>query len=106
MDLAASCGKVDLKVLEGLLALVRPFKRLPDNFKGGKHVSVALKTNLFSAATRPIKDWTSLMFFRGSMSNIAWILPGFASIPLCETMNPKNFLEETLNAHLLGFSLI
>ena len=46
------------------------------------------------------------MFFGGSMSNIAWILPGFASIPLCETMNPKNFLEETLNAHLLGFSFI
>ena len=40
------------------------------------------------------------------MSNMAWILSGFASIPLCETMNPINFPDETPNAHLLGFSFI
>ena len=56
---------------------------------------MALETNLFSAAIRPVKDWTSLIFFGGSMSNIAWILSGFASIPLYKTMNPRNFPEET-----------
>ena len=40
------------------------------------------------------------------MFSIAWILSGFASIPFCETMNPRNFLDETPKAYLLGFSFI
>ena len=40
------------------------------------------------------------------MFSIAWILSGFASIPLCETINPRNFPDDTPKAHLLGFNLI
>uniref|UniRef100_A0A2N9H6D7 Uncharacterized protein n=1 Tax=Fagus sylvatica TaxID=28930 RepID=A0A2N9H6D7_FAGSY len=37
---------------------------------------------------------------------MALILSGLASIPLCETIKPRNLLEETPKAHLLGFSFI
>ena len=74
--------------------------------KKGKYLFVAFETNLFKAVTRPVRGWTSLTFFGGSMYKMAWILLGFASIPLYETMNTRNFLDETLKAHLLGFSLI
>ena len=74
--------------------------------KKGKHLSVAFETNLFKAATHLVRDWTSLTFFGGSMFIIAWILSGFTSIPLYETMNLRNFPDETSKVHLLGFSYI
>ena len=40
------------------------------------------------------------------MFNIAWILSGFASNPLCETIKSRNFLNATPKAHLLRFSFI
>ena len=40
------------------------------------------------------------------MFKIAWILSGFASIPLCETIKPRNFPDVTLKAHLPGFNFI
>ena len=74
--------------------------------KNGKHLLVALETNLLSAATRSVSDWISLVFYGGFMSSIAWILSGFALIPLWETLNPRNFLDDTPKAHLLGFNFI
>ena len=74
--------------------------------KNGKHLSVALETNLLRAATRPVRDCTSLIFCGGFISRIALIFSGLASIPLCETMNPRNFPEATPKAHLLGFNFI
>ena len=40
------------------------------------------------------------------MFSIAWILSGFVSIPLCETIKPRNFPDDTPKVHLLGFNLI
>ena len=67
---------------------------------------MALETNLLRAATRPVSDWTSLIFYGGFISNIAWILLGLASIPLCETIKPRNFPDDTPKAHLLGFNFM
>ena len=77
-----------------------------NTLKNGKHLSVVFETNLLRAATRPARLCTSLTFFGSSMLSIAWILSGFASIPLCETVKPRNFPDETLKAHLLGFSFM
>ena len=40
------------------------------------------------------------------MFSIAWILSGFTSIPLCETIKPRNFPDDTSKVHLLGFNFI
>ena len=40
------------------------------------------------------------------MSSIAWILSRFALIPLCETIKPRNFPDDTPKAHLLGFNFM
>jgi hypothetical protein len=40
------------------------------------------------------------------MSKIAFVFSGLVSIPLIETMNPRNFLNDTPNAHLKGLSFI
>ena len=46
------------------------------------------------------------MFYGGDMSNTAFILSGFASIPQLLTIKPKNFPVETPKAHLAGFNFI
>ena len=74
--------------------------------KNDKHLSVALETNLLKAVTRPVRNWTSLILYGGFISRIALIFSGFASIPLYETMNPRNFPDTTPKAHLLGFNFI
>ena len=74
--------------------------------KNGKHFSVALEINLLSAVTRPVRDWTSLILYGGCISRIALIFSRFALIPLCETMNPRNFPDATPKAYLLGFNFI
>ena len=74
--------------------------------KNGRHLSVALETNLFSVTTLPVRLWISLTVLGGFMSMIALILSGLASTPLCETRKPRNFLDETPNVHLAGLSSI
>ena len=74
--------------------------------KNGKHLSVAHEMNLLSAATLPFRLYTSLTFFEGLISRIAWILSGLASTPHWDTIKPRNFLDDTSNTHLLGLSFI
>ena len=74
--------------------------------KKGRHLSVAFETNLFRAATFLVRDCTSLTIFGEDISRIALTFSGFASIPLCDTMNPRNFPEETPNAHLDRFNFM
>jgi len=69
-------------------------------------LSEAFETNLLRAATHLVRLCTSLTFFGSSMLSIAWILSGFASIPLYETMKLRNFPDETPKAHLLRFSFM
>ena len=40
------------------------------------------------------------------MSSTTFILSGFASIPRCLTMKPRNFPADTPKAHLAGFSFM
>ena len=74
--------------------------------KKGKHLSIALETNLFRAATFPFKLCIAFTVLRGSSSNMARTFSGLTSIPLWDTMKPKNFLVFTPNTHLLGFSFM
>ena len=74
--------------------------------KKGRHLFVALETNLLRAATLPVSDCTSLIVFGEDISRIALTFSGFASIPLHDTINPRNFPEETLKAHLDGFNFM
>ena len=59
--------------------------------KKGRHLSVALETNLFRAATFPFKLYTGFTVLEGSSSNMARTFSGLTSIPLWDTMKPKNF---------------
>ena len=67
---------------------------------------MALETNLLRAATLPVRDYTSLIVFGEDISRIALTFTGFTSIPLCDTINPRNFPEETLKVHLDEFSFM
>ena len=62
--------------------------------------------NLLRAATLPVRDCTSFTIFGEDISRIALTFSGFASIPLCDTMNLRNFPEETPKAHLDGFNFM
>ena len=46
------------------------------------------------------------MFDGGGMSNTAFILSGFASIPRLLIIKPKNFPAETPKVHLAGFNFM
>ena len=81
-------------------------KAFLSTLKKGKHLSVDRETKRLSAVILPVSPCVSLMFFGGCMSKMALILSGLASMPLYETIKPRNLPEETLKAHLLGFSFI
>ena len=74
--------------------------------KKGRNLSLAHETNLFNAAILPFKLCTSLTIFDGASSIIVRTFSGLTSIPLWDTINPKNFPVVTPNVHLLGFNFI
>ena len=61
---------------------------------------------LLRAATFPMRDYTSLIVLGEEILRMALTFLGFASIPLYETINPRNFPEETLKAHFDGFNFM
>ena len=67
--------------------------------KKGRHLSVALETNLFRAVTFPVRDYSSLIVFGEDILRMAFTFSRFASIPLYDTMKLRNFPEDTLKAH-------
>ena len=81
-------------------------KAFVSTLKKGRHLSVDRETNRLSVAILSVSPCVSLMVLGGCISRMALILFGLASIPLCETIKPRNLLEETPKAHLLGFSFI
>ena len=95
-----------LEGLEGFLEFLHPLESLLQCFKKWRHLSVALKMNLFKAATRPISLCTSFTLLGEVMSSIALNFFELASMPRCETINPKNLPDETLNTHFAGFNHI
>ena len=50
--------------------------------KKGRHLSIALETNLFRVATFPFKLCTAFTVLGGSSSNMARTFSGLTSIPL------------------------
>jgi len=50
--------------------------------KKGKHLSVALETNILRAMILPVSFWTSLIVLGDVMLSMACTFSGFASIPL------------------------
>jgi hypothetical protein len=60
--------------------------------------------NLFRAAIQPVSFCTSLSVARASMSVMAEIFTGLASIPRLLTINRSNFPDGTLNTHFVGLS--
>ena len=74
--------------------------------KKGRHLSVTFEMNLFRAAILPFKLCTSLIVLGGSNFIMARIFFALTSIPLWDTMEPKNFPAVIPNAHLLGFSFM
>jgi hypothetical protein len=60
--------------------------------------------NLFRAAIHPVSFCTSLIMAGASISVMAMIFTGLASIPRLLTINPSNFLDGTPKTHLVGLS--
>jgi len=86
---------------QGLPRIHHSTERLFFNtLKNVMHLSVALETNLFKAATFPVKVCTSFIVFGDLTLIIAFTLSGFASIPHWDTMNPKNFPEAIAKKNL------
>ena len=74
------------------------------SWKKGWHLSADLEMNLIKAAVILVNRWTSL-WVRGAFNSwMTLIWSGFTSIPLCDTMKPRNFPEPTPNTHLEAFN--
>ena len=74
------------------------------SWKKGWYWSADFDMNLFRAAVIPVNCWTSL-WIRGAFSSwMALIWSEFTSIPLCDTMKPRNFREPTPNTHFKAFN--
>jgi hypothetical protein len=58
--------------------------------------------NLFRAAIHPVSFCISLIVVGASMSVMAMIFTGLASIPRLLMMNPSNFRDGTPKTHFLG----
>jgi hypothetical protein len=57
-------------------------------------------------ARHPVNFFTYFRFVGGFILSMAWILPGFTSIPRLETRNPSNLPAGTPKVHLAGFNFI
>jgi len=79
------------------------FRRI---LKKGKHLSFDQEMNRFKAAILPVNCCSCFVVRGACISSTAQIFSGFASIPLLETMNPRNFPDETPKAHFAGFNFI
>ena len=62
--------------------------------------------NLFKAVILPFKLCISFTVLGDPSSIMACTFSGLTSIPLWDTMKPKNFPAVTPNTHFLGFSFM
>jgi hypothetical protein len=74
--------------------------------KKGRHLSVEREMNLFNSASRLVSCCSCFVVFGDYISRTARIFSGLASIPLLETIYPRNFPEDTPKAHFAGFNFI
>jgi len=68
-------------------------------------LSTNLGKNIDMVVRRPTKHCTSFTFARLRISIMALHFSGFAMIPHCMSMKPKNFLLLTPKMHFSGLSL-
>ena len=74
--------------------------------KNGFNRSVNQEINHPRADNRPISCCTPFLELGAGESKIALSYAGFASIPLCVTIKPKNWSALTPNAHFKGLSFM
>jgi hypothetical protein len=92
------------QILQGLLGLFRPLEFILAfmSLKKGSPLSLSREMNLFRAAMHPVSFCTSLTVAGASISVMAVIFIGLASIPQLLTMNPSSFPDGTLKTIWLG----
>ena len=74
--------QVMFKLLEGLSHSSVQVKACFSILKKGRHLSIALETNLFSAAILSVNFWTSFTVLGDVISSMTCTFSKFASIPL------------------------
>jgi hypothetical protein len=74
--------------------------------KKGRHLSVEREMNLFNAVSHPVSCCSCFVVFGDYILRTARIFLGLASIPLLETIYPRNFPEDTPKVHFAGFDFI
>jgi hypothetical protein len=84
-----------------------PHSKVPEplnTLKKGKLRSAIFAMNRFNTSILPVSFCTSFLDYGGFMQTIAFILSGFASIPLTETKQPRTLPLLTPNTHFSGLS--
>ena len=84
------------------LARLAPFRVVKKGFSR----SVQREIKLPRAASRPISCWICFLELGADDYRMAFSCRGFASIPLCVTIKPRNFPALTPNAHFNGFNFM
>jgi hypothetical protein len=94
------------QILQGPLGLLRLVELVLafQEFEKGSPLSPSREMNLFRAAIHPVSFCTSLIVAGASMSVMAVIFIGLASVPRLLMMNPSNFPDCTPKMHLVGLS--
>jgi hypothetical protein len=72
------------------------------SLKNGSPLSRSREMNLFRGAMHPVSFCTSLIVARASISVMAVIFTGLATIPQLMIINPSNFPDGTPKTHLVG----
>jgi hypothetical protein len=76
------------------------------SLKKGRALSASLKMKRLRATRDPVNLCTSLRRAGGLITSIARILSRFASIPRCDTRNPRSFPAETPKMNFSGLSFV
>ena len=74
--------------------------------KNMRHLSVEREMNRFNATILPVNYWSCFVLWGACIFRIALIFSGLASVPLWETINQRNFLEDSSKVYLEGLSSI
>jgi hypothetical protein len=74
--------------------------------KKGRHLSVDWEMNQLRADILPVSCCNCSIILGGCISRTVLTFSGLASFPLCDTINPKKFPDETSKAHFARFNFV
>ena len=74
--------------------------------KKGFNRSMKREIKRLRASNRPVSYWISFLEVGAGDCKVAFSCRGFASIPLCVTIKPRNLPALTPNAHFSGLSFM